>query len=113
MRGHLGGRGKLISRDDRQMAIELIDEAMHAGARQEKACEVIGITSRTYQRWQHTGLQDQRQVVEKHPVNQLTEAERQRIIEICNQEEFRSQSPKQIVPALADRGLYVASESSC
>ena len=85
---------------------------MHAGELKEKACEVIGITSRTYQRWQHTGLQDQRQVVEKQPVNQLTEAERQRIIEICNQEEFRSQSPKQIVPTLADRGIYLASEST-
>ena len=75
------------------MAIALIDEAMDAGARQEKACEIVGIASRTYQRWQHTGLQDQRQVVEKHPDNQLTEEERQQIIAICNQEAFRSQAP--------------------
>jgi transposase InsO family protein len=102
----------MISCDDRQMAIEMIDEAMNAGARQEKACEVMGIASRTYQRWQHTDLQDQRQVVEKHPANQLDEQERQQIIEICNQEEYRSQSPKQIVPALADQGIYLASESS-
>ena len=94
------------------MAIALIDEAMHAGAGQEKACEVVGITSRTYQRWQHTGLQDQRQVVEKHPSNQVTKEERKQIIAICNQEEFRSQSPKQIVPTLADRGIYLASEST-
>jgi hypothetical protein len=71
VRGHLGGRGKMISCDERQMAMELIDEAMNAGARQEKACEVVGIAGRTYQRWQHAGLQDQRQVVEKHPANQL------------------------------------------
>ena len=94
------------------MAMELIDEAKHAGARQEKACQVVGITSRTYQRWQHTGLQDQRQVVEKQPVNRLADEERQQVIEICNQEEFRSQSPKQIVPTLADRGIYLASEST-
>lgn len=94
------------------MAMELIDEAKHAGARQEKACEVVGIAGRTYQRWQHTGFQDQRQVVEKQPVNQLADEERQQIIEICNQEEFRSQSPKQIVPVLADRGIYIASEST-
>jgi transposase InsO family protein len=94
------------------MAMELIDEAIHAGARQEKACEVVGIANRTYQRWQRTGLQDQRQVVEKQPVNQLTDEERQQILEICNQEEFRSQSPKQIVPTLADRGIYLASEST-
>jgi len=94
------------------MAMELIDEAMHAGARQEKACEVLGIAGRTYQRWQHSGFQDRRQVVDKQPVNQLAEEERQQILEICNQEEFRSQSPKQIVPTLADRGIYLASEST-
>jgi hypothetical protein len=43
------------------------------------------------QRWQHTA-------------NQLDEQERWQIIEIFNQEEFHNQSPKQIVPALADRG---------
>ena len=88
--------------------MNLIDEARGQGAGQEKACEVVGITSRSYQRWQHTGLQDQRQVVEKHPSNQVTKEERQQIIAICNQEEFRSQSPKQIVPTLADRGIYLA-----
>jgi hypothetical protein len=43
------------------------------------------------QRWQHTA-------------NQLDEQERWQIIEIFNQEKFHNQSPKQIVPALADRG---------
>jgi transposase InsO family protein len=72
----------------------------------------VGIASRTYQRWQHTGLQDQRQVVEKHPANKLSQLERQRIIDTCNQKEFSSQSPKQIVPTLADREIYLASEST-
>jgi transposase len=72
----------------------------------------VGIAGRTYLRWQHAGLQDQRQVIEKHLTNQLDEQERRQIIEICNQEEYRSQSPKQIVPALADQGIYLASESS-
>jgi transposase InsO family protein len=94
------------------MAMELIDEAMRDGARQAKACKIIGIDSRTYQRWQNTGLNDQRQVVEKYPVNKLDEPERQAIIVVCNTEEFRSQSPKQIVPTLADRGIYLASEST-
>jgi hypothetical protein len=40
------------------MVIELIDEAINGGARQDKACELVGIASRTYQRWQHTDLQD-------------------------------------------------------
>jgi transposase InsO family protein len=94
------------------MAIRLINEAMDAGARQNKACEIVGIASRTYQRWQCTGLEDQRQVVEKRPANKLSQLERERIIEVCNQKEFSSQSPKQIVPTLADREIYLASEST-
>jgi transposase InsO family protein len=95
------------------MAIELIDEAIGRGARQAKACEVVGIAGRTYQRWQSAGLTDRRQVIEKQaPANKLDEQERQAIIAVCNTEEFRSQSPKQIVPTLADRAIYLASEST-
>ena len=102
----------MISTPDRQMAVELIDEAMRAGSRQSQACEIVGIHSRTYQRWQVDGYVDRRQCVEKQPANRLTEQERQAIIKICNTGEFRSQSPKQIVPSLADRGCYLASEST-
>jgi len=103
----------MIPCDDRQMAMALIDEAMAQGARQASACEVVGIASRTYQRWQNTGLTDRRQVVKRPPpVNKLDEQERQAIIAVCNTNEFRSQSPKQIVPTLADRAIYLASEST-
>lgn len=34
------------------------------------------------------------------------------MLRVANTEEFRDQSPKQIVPTLADRGEYVASEST-
>jgi len=37
----------MILPEDRQMAIELIDEAVTAGAGQQKACEVLEITPRT------------------------------------------------------------------
>lgn len=94
------------------MAMEMIDEAMGQGARQSKACAVVGIDRRTYQRWHNNGLTDRRQVVEKRPANKLEEQERQAIIAVCNSEAFRSQSPKQIVPALADSGIYLASEST-
>ena len=103
----------MIARDDRQMAMALIAEAMAQGARQARACEVVGIASRTYQRWQRTGLSDRRQVVARPPpANKLNEQERQAIIAVCNTDEFGSQSPKQIVPTLADRDIYLASEST-
>ncbi len=94
------------------MAIQMISEAMHKGARQKQACEVMGICNRTLQHWQNSGMQDQRQQVKKAPVNKLSEQERAAILEVCNSQEFKSQAPKQIVPVLADRGLYMASESS-
>lgn len=97
---------------DRQMAVKLVDEAMNGGARQKKACEELGISARTYQRWQVDGFEDRRQCVLKHPSNKLNEQERQAIIETCNQLPYRSLSPKQIVPKLADQNIYIASEST-
>lgn len=94
------------------MAIQLIREAINKGARQKQACEIMGISTRTLQHWRHSGTQDQRQQVKKIPVNKLSDQERAAILAVCNSDEFKSQAPKQIVPALADKGLYLASESS-
>ena len=41
----------MISAPDRQLAVELINEARTAGARLQPACKVLGISDRTYQRW--------------------------------------------------------------
>ncbi len=51
--------------EDRQIAIELIDEAVTAGARRFKACAVLEIDVRTLQRWkkalaEQQGLADRR-----------------------------------------------------
>ena len=94
------------------MAIKLITEAVNQGVRQRLACEVIGINSRTLQYWHSIGLEDRRQTVKKTPANKLSEQERKHILDVCNSKEFCSQAPKQIVPALADKAIYLASESS-
>jgi transposase InsO family protein len=44
--------------------------------------------------------------------HRLTEEERQRILDTCNQKDFAALPPGQIVPILADEGLYVGSERS-
>ncbi len=44
--------------------------------------------------------------------NKLSEAERLQILELCNSPEFASLPPNVIVPTLADRGTYIASEST-
>ena len=45
--------------------------------------------------------------------HRLSDEERQRILLTCNQPEFAALPPGQIVPVLADRGLFIGSELSC
>lgn len=88
---------------------------MAAGARQEPACRTIGISARCYQRWTEDGgvKKDQRSIVERPvPKNKLTDEDCQKIIEVVNSPEFANMAPCKIVPALADQGIYIASESS-
>lgn len=105
--------------EDRQMAIDLIAEAVDAGAREFKACGVLEISVRTLQRWrkvlaERNCLMDRRKAaaVKRTPANKLSEEERQQILTTCNQALFQSLPPSQIVPRLADDGEYIASESS-
>ena len=108
-----GRRGRKIAAEDRSRAIELIDEAVFDGARLVRACEILGISLRTLQRWKKTEmLEDRRHGPRNGPVNALSEEERMQIIAIANSPKYRDQSPAKIVPSLADEGIYIASESS-
>lgn len=44
------------------------------------------------------------------PINKLSEAERQLIVDTSNSSRFKSLPPSQIVPTLADEGQYIGSE---
>ncbi len=94
------------------MILELIDEAVARGARQAKACEVLGLDRRTVQRWKRGPADDQRRGPKQSPANKLSEAERRRVLKTANSPEHRDLPPSQIVPRLADQGEYVASEST-
>lgn len=100
--------------EDRQRAIQLIDEAAIAGAGREKACALLEISPRTIQRWrlQPDKPDGRKTAIHREPANKLSPAEREKILDICNQEEFAAMPPSQIVPVLADRGDYIASEAS-
>jgi len=89
----------------------LVEEAVANGARLEVACHSIGLTARTLQRWV-TKSADGRHGPNHCPTNKLSDVERNKVIAVATSPEFRDQSPKQIVPQLADRGLYLASEST-
>lgn len=110
-----GQRGRMIPYLDRIQAVTLIQEAQHAGARLHLACKELNITLRTYQRWVQEGSvkADARPTaIRPIPKNKLSQQERNEILSIVNSEEFANCSPNQIVPTLADRKEYIASEST-
>jgi putative transposase len=96
------------------MILELIDEAIESGARLARACDTIGLTARTVQRWREHGERgfDRRMGPKTPPRNKLSRAERKKVLAVVNQPEHRDLSPKQIVPRLADKEIYLASEST-
>lgn len=100
-----------MSAEDRLQARVLIEEAVASGARKDKACELLGLSVRTLQRWE-TNLEDARRGPLTTPFNALTKEERQKLIEVANSSEYANLSPWQIVPQLADKGQYIASEST-
>ncbi|MGZ8239547.1 MAG: IS3 family transposase [Methylobacter sp.] len=104
----------MTTHEERKQVIGLLNGAITAGARQAQACEVLGLSERTLQRWQtgETVHHDQRPLREHQPPHKLTEIERAEVLAVANSDEFGHLSPSQIVPRLADQGCYVASEST-
>ena len=89
----------------------LVDEAVASGARRWRACEMLGLSVRTIERWGED-REDGRHGAKSEPANKLSATERKRLLDVASSPEFRDLSPKQIVPRLADQGRYLASEST-
>ncbi len=102
----------MISLDYKREAIELIREAVEAGASRAKACETIGISLRSLQRWEKDCTADKRKGSLKMVYRKLSEGERQDIIDISCDDRFKDLTPHEIVPILAEDGRYIASEST-
>lgn len=102
-----------MSLSDRRHLSGLIYEAVVSGARRSECCKVLEFSVRTLQRWEREPDQgDQRKGPLMPTPKQLTDDERAKIIEVANSVGYRDLSPSQIVPKLADQGVYLASESS-
>ena len=103
----------MISAPDRETAVLLIDEAIASGATCKKACDRLGITERTFYRWKKRKTDtdsygDGRPSADhSDPANKISAEIRREIISICNRPEYASMAPCEIVPALADEGIYV------
>jgi transposase InsO family protein len=93
--------------------LTLIDEAVAAGARLSAACGILNLSTRSVDRWRaQDGGDDRRKGPVTAPAHKLSQAERAAVLAAANSAEFRDKSPRQIVPTLADRGEYIASEST-
>jgi putative transposase len=75
-------------------------------------CNHLGFSSRTFHRWVKNPDGDRRRGPISAPANKLTTKEHRSILDICNSSQYRDLPPSQIVPKLADLGLYLGSESS-
>lgn len=98
---------------ERDFLRSVIEEAVAAGARRARACAEAGLSARTLERWRLSGVGDLRPTADRPaPANRLSDAERAQIEQVANSPEFASVPPGQIVPALADIGIYLGSEST-
>jgi putative transposase len=94
------------------LILNLIDEAVAAGARAAVASGALGLSARTVERWRGGAVEDARHGPNTQPANMLSAKERARVIATMNLPEHRDLSPHQVVPLLADQGRYLASEST-
>ena len=105
----------MIALAERERIRRWIDEACLAGARQGPACRLLGLSERTLQRWaKGRAAQGDGRLCRRGrgALNALSAAERATVLAIANSTEFADLPPSQIVPRLAERGCYVASEST-
>ena len=106
----------MIAREERQRLSDLIEQAREQGARLSAACREAGLTARTWRRWRDEAGQvkaDARPQAERPAhAHALTPAERERVVAVANEPRFADLPPAQIVPRLADEGVYLASEST-
>jgi len=106
----------MIGLEDRQALALGIHIAHGTGARLHLACAIAGIDLRTLQRWKASdGLvagDGRPLVVRATPAHALSPAERAAVLSAANEPRFADVPPARIVPALADEGIYLASEST-
>lgn len=102
---------------ERTPIIEMVEESIKTGASLKAACAIIELAPRSLRRWQEDAksaspVGDKRSERVQEPKNALTQEEQKEILKIANSEEFADVSPCEIVPRLADKGIYIASEST-
>lgn len=91
---------------ERQQFILWINEAVTSGARRAVACREVSISLRTWRRWMNNPRDGRPEAIRAEPFNRLSPEEERRIRDICHQPEYASLPLSQIIPLLADNGIY-------
>ena len=95
------------------MILGAIATAQRSGARLAPACRVVGISARTIERWRlEPEGEDRRHGPHRRPSNALSPTEEAQILSVMTSARYAHLPPRQLVPRLADEGLYLASEST-
>lgn len=99
---------------DRQIITVNIQIAVTDGARKGKACRLIGLSVRTLQRWKRDAkIGDRRPDAVRAPSKKaLSQEEKTEILRVCNSDVYKDMTPNEIVPILAENGVYLASEAT-
>jgi len=77
-----------------------------------KIAEVTKVHPKTIRRWRMCERDRRPLAARGQPANALSGMEQEAIVTVCNQKEYSSLPPAQIVADLADKGRYLGSESS-
>lgn len=97
--------------NERKRIVESIAEAREKGVSQSVACNDCGLSTRTFQRWINSEItEDKRSNNSFTTSNALSRKEEQEILRLVCLPKYRDLTPNQIVPILAENGLYIASE---
>jgi putative transposase len=95
-----------------EIMLFITENSAKYGISKKKVSSITSISYRTYKRWvKSDDLCDLRKG-HNNLSNSLTDSEEQQILEVCNSPEYCNLSPNQIVPMLADKNIYLASEST-
>src|SRR5262249_53328181 len=110
----LGGRGRRHEHGERRAILDAIAQAVTNGATSREPPTVSGsrpVRSSAGKKAPES-VGDLRAGPKTTPTHALMDEERKQIVAIATSPEYRNISVRQLVPRLADVGVYVASESS-
>jgi transposase InsO family protein len=93
--------------------LSTIEQAQSGGARLVQACQIVGISARTIERWRDRPQgRDARHGPHHRPLKALSPVGESQVLSALTSSRYAELSPKRLVPQLADEGVYLASEST-